>query len=105
MESIYKKVKVEAKSTTICTYYEVVEHNGKKFLIYIEFSNGDIIGFNKKCCLSVMNPNGSWDYIVDNKQLGFVSNNDLYYAHNAQDKTIAMNDIALKFRDYIKAIY
>ena len=105
MESIYKEVKIPAKSSEKCTYYEVVEHSNKKFKIYIEYSNGDICGFNRKCCLSVMNTNGSWDCIVDNKELGFSSHNDLYYAHNAESKTIAMNDIALKFRDYIKKVY
>lgn len=105
MESIYKKVKIPAESCKKCTYYEVVEHKDKKFKIYIEYNNYKPTGFNSDCCLSVMNTCGSWDKIVDNTELGFDSHNDLYYAHNAETKTIAMNDIALKFMDYIKKVY
>jgi hypothetical protein len=88
------------------THYEVVEHNGKKFLIYIEGSNGDCLGFNSKCCLSVMTSDGTWKHVVDNRELGFSANNDgMYYGSDIAKKRNIVNNNVQQFKDYIETIY
>ena len=80
---------------TNLTHYEVVEHNGKKFLIYVEGSNGDYLGFNKKCCVKVMN-----------EQLGFSPNNDkMYYSNNVELKKSILENNVKQLKDYILAVY
>jgi len=106
METLLKKVSIGKDYNYKTTYYEVVKYNNKKFLIYVEFSNGNCIGFNHKCCLSVMNENGSWDNVVDNNQLGFGSENDLgTYCKDNKVKDNLLKRKADEFKKYIKAIY
>lgn len=106
MKSLLKKINIGKNSSYSTTYYEVVEHNDKKFLIYVEFSNGDCLGFNRKCCLSVMNTSGSWDRIVDNRELGFNHENDKgTYSNDGILKDALLKKEANEFKKYIKAIY
>lgn len=106
MKTILLKEVIPSESGKNVTHYEVVEHKGKKFLIYIEGSNGDYLGFNKKCCLKVMNDNGSWDNIVDNHSLGFSANNDgMYYSRDVDKKKTIVDTNVKEFKDYIEAIY
>lgn len=102
METIYIKQVIKDKSCEILTHYEVVEHNGKKYLVYVKAENGYPCGFNTNCCISVMNDGGNWDKLVDNKMLGFSSENDtMYYSHNAKPKKDALEKIVKEFKDYI----
>lgn len=106
MKTILLNEVIPSESCKNVTHYEVVEHNGKKFLIYVEGSNGDCLGFNKKCCLSIMTSDSDWKRIVDNHELGFSANNDgMYYGHSAAKKKIIVDDNVEQFKDYIKAIY
>ena len=106
MKTILLKENIPAQSCKELIHYEVVEHNGKKFLIYIEGSNGDYLGFNKKCCVKVMNESGSWDNLVDNHSLGFSANNDtLYYSHSSAPKKMVVDTNVKEFKNYIEAVY
>lgn len=107
METIYLKERIPAENGRYkTTHYEIVVHNGKKFLIYVEGSNGDCLGFNNKCCLSVMNENGSWDKVADNHQLGFSPNNDnMYYGTKVEVKKKYVDMNVNEFKDYISKVY
>ena len=107
MNTILLKQTIPAESgRTNLTHYEVVEHNGKKFLIYVEGSNGDYLGFNKKCCIKVMNESGVWENVVDNRQLGFSPNNDkMYYSNNVELKKSILENNVKQLKDYIIAVY
>ena len=106
MKTILVNENIPIDSCKKLTHYEIVEHKGKKFLIYVEGSNGDYLGFNKKCCLKVMNDNGSWDNVVDNRMLGFSANNDkMYYSYSAAKKKIIVDENVKRFKEYIKAVY
>lgn len=106
MKTLLKKVNIGKNSSYKTTYYEIVEHNDKKFLIYVEFSNGDCLGFNRKCCLSVMNTSGSWDGVVDNRELGFNHENDKgTYCNDGILKDALLKMKANEFKKYIKAVY
>lgn len=106
MKTILLKEHYPARTQENLTHYEVVEHNGKKFLIYVEGSNGDCLGFNRKCCLSIMIENGTWERIVDNEELGFLHRNqDLYYGNDNIYKNSIVKEIVKHFKDYIKAVY
>ena len=106
MKTIYIKRVVSAKSCQIVIHSEVVEHNDKKFLIYICAENGYPLGFNTNCCIKIMNVSGSWDKLVDNKMIGFsYKNDDIYYAHNEIVKNMILNSIVDEFKNYITTIY
>lgn len=106
MKTLLLKIKIGKNYNYSSTYYEVLEYNGKKFKIYIEFSNGDCLGFNSKCCLSVMNNSGSWDKIVDNRQLGFTHNNDSgTYSSDSVLKHTLLHKEADYFKEYIEKVY
>ena len=104
MKTIIKKVRAEAKVSD-SVYYEIVEHNGRKFKIYIEFSNGDILGFNSKCCVSVMSADGVFGRVVDNRELGISCMNDLYCSDNLARKNAEFDRIVSEFKDYITTVY
>ena len=103
MKTLYKKEKMTIRDT--CIYYEVVMFNFKKFRIYIELSNSKCLGFNGHCCLAVMNDNGVWENIVDNKEIGESFNSDLYYSQDTIAKDAEFSRIANIFKDYIKKVY
>ena len=106
MKTILLKEVIPSESGKNVTHYEVVEHNGKKFLIYVEGSNGDCIGFNRKCCLSIMTSEGTWEHVVDNYSLNFPDNqSSIYYSHSATEKKILIAENVKQFKDYIKAVY
>ncbi len=107
MNTILLKQTIPTESgRTNLTHYEVVEHNGKKFLIYVEGSNGDYLGFNKKCCVKVMTESGAWENVVDNRQLGFSANNDkMYYGNNVELKKSILESNVKQLKDYILAVY
>lgn len=106
MKTLLLKIKIGKNYNYSSTYYEVLEYNGKKFKIYIEFSNGDCLGFNRKCCLAIMTDNGNWENVVDNKELGFSHNNDEgTYSNDERLKKILFTEQAIEFKNYIQAIY
>ena len=106
MKKILLNEVIPSESCKKVTHYEVVEHNGKKFLIYVEGSNGDCIGFNHKCCLSIMTSEGTWEHVVDNYSLGFTDNqSSIYYSHSVAEKERLIDDSVNHFKDYIKAVY
>ena len=78
-------------------YFEVFEHNGKKFSIKIHFDNGMCMGFNSDCCLSVMNPAGDFTHIVDNHMLGFT--------HKQLRREEAVELALEKFTEFVKNVY
>ena len=106
MKTILLNEVIPSESCKNVTHYEIVEHKGKKFLIYVEGSNGNYLGFNQKCCLKVMNDNGSWDNVVDNHNLGFSANNDgMYYSHSIAKKKIIVDNNVKHFKEYISILY
>ena len=106
MKTILLSEVIPSESCENVTHYEVVEHKGKKFLIYVEGSNSIYLGFNEKCCLKVMNNNGSWDNVVDSHSLGFSANNDgLYSSHNVGQKKVIIDDNVRHFKEYILIVY
>lgn len=85
------------------TYYEFVEHNGKKFLITIIISNGDPIGFNNKQCFSVMTNDGDFHPVADVRMLGVQYGNN-YHADKSAKETYT-NNVVTAFKDFIKKLY
>ena len=104
MKTIYLKQTINDKSAI---HYEVIEHNGRKFLVYINACNGDMCGFNSYCCLSIMSADGPWAHVVDNKMIGirFKKDDIIYGRMSETDKKIRLAEIATQFRDYIHKIY
>lgn len=107
MKTIYiKEVIPTSSGRENLIHYEVIEHNGKKFLIYIEGSNCDYLGFNRKCCVKIMDDNGNWNNLVDNRHLGFSANNDgMYYGSNIDTKKSIVTYNVNEFKHYIETIY
>lgn len=107
MKTIYTQEMIPqtgGKETLV--HHEIVEHNGRKFRIFIEGSDYTCLGFNNKCCVKVMNANGSWDNVVDNQELAFPSYNDiLYYGRDVNEKKRIVNNLVKKLKEYISAVY
>lgn len=82
---------------------EFVEHNSRKFKIYVEISNGDPLGFNHKCCLSVMSADGDFKEVVDNRQIDAFYRNDYHAPHirKLEIMKASIND----FKAFIKQLY
>lgn len=102
MKTIFRNDKVGKGSSNLI---EVLEHNGRKFKIYVEISNGSCLGFNDKCCLKVMNDGGEFVDVVDNRQLGFYYKNDLYVTTFYDLIRREMAGAARRFYDFIEKVY
>ena len=78
-------------------------HGTYKFKINIKIENGDCCGFNSNCCLSVMNSNGSFDAVTDNRQIGVPYSNN-YYGSVEQKEEIIRKAVE-GFKNFIEAVY
>ena len=90
-------------------YTKIIEWAGKKFQIRFQHSNGDPLGFNYKCALSIMTEPGNWSRLVDNRQLNIEWKNCYVYSRDNQremDYVKSLNKTAEQaFMKYIMAIY
>ena len=83
-------------------YMQIFRFNGKCFKIYIEHTNGTPCGFNYKCCLSIMLPDGTFEPLVDNVILQVKWENQ-YFCEKI-DKS--QNQRAEKeFKNYVEKVY
>ena len=80
-----------------------VEYNGRKFRIYCEISNGDCVGYNRKCCLSIMSSDGDFKDVTDNRSIGIEMKND--YHARVGEKMRIMEAAAKGFEQFIMTIY
>ena len=100
-----KSVNILFESYTKKRFMRVIEYGNRVFKIKCEHNSGDPIGFNHYCCLSIMNRDGYWSNVVDNKEIGFVFNRrpNLDENHSSIDME---NMMAYKeFVEYIKKVY
>lgn len=99
-ETIYKVGEIKEKY-----YMEIFRFNEKKFRIKIEHSSGNPCGFNTKCCLAVMVPDGTFHNLVDNHDLNVLWTNS--YLRPEGDVLVSnMNRIAqMEFQEYVKKVY
>ena len=93
------------------SYRHIFEWNGKKFQVSItEHPYSDSIGFNRDCCLMIMNADGKFDYLKDVNfffpyKKGDPSIVDLRYRlKNRLDKCTAKTTEKEMIK-YIKAVY
>ena len=83
-------------------YMQIFRFNGKCFKIYIEHTTGKPCGFNNKCCLSIMLPDGTFAHLVDNVTLQVKLENQ-YFCEKI-DK--CQNQRAEKaFKYYVEKVY
>ena len=100
MTKLYEHTSHEDKCSTHC---EFIKYNNRTFKIYVEISNGDCIGFNRKCCLSCMTPNGDFVEVVDNREIGIPYSNR--YECSSYWREDIINQSINGFKDFIKKIY
>lgn len=82
----------------LTTHNEIVEHNGRKFRIYIYVdTSSDCVGFNRNCCLSVMTNDGTFAQVVDNREL------DIKLDRHSPSTSIPK--VVKEFKDFIKKVY
>lgn len=83
-------------------YIQVFRYNGKKFRIRIDHENGKPCGFNYKCCVAIMLPDGTFSNLVDNNDLQVTWENQ-YYLRICEKSN---NERAEKaFKDYVEKVY
>lgn len=108
MKTLYKTININTKEASDkSSYYEVVEHNGKKFLIDVTAKDTYQFGFNSYCCLSVMTQDGTWAPVVDNRSINVPFENEkIYYGRVSNDEKLALIEMPVNaFKDYIKKVY
>lgn len=99
-ETIYEVGSVKSKH-----YMEIFRFNEHKFKINFEHSNGTPCGFNYKCSLSIMLPDGTFHYLVDNHDLEIGWKNNYISSENSVE-TSNMNRIAQReFKNYVNKVY
>ena len=92
----------ESKNHKIYTL--IFEYNGRKFRIYCEHTNGAPLGFNYKCCLDVMKPDGTFAHVVDNNMVEVNWKNE--YCSVGDSRRKENNEIAIKaFKEFVEKIY
>lgn len=95
MKTLFTKTFESGRNTK---HYEVIEHNGRKFKIYLYIDTScSCVGFNKDCCLSVMTSDGTFVEVVDNWEIGVVI--DKYHPQSA------IRTAVKGFKEYLEAIY
>ena len=83
-------------------YMLVFKYNGMRFRIRIQHKNGTPLGFNYKCCLQVMLPDGTFANLVDCSDLRVRWQNQ-YFIQNIDQEN---NKRAIEaFKDYVKKVY
>lgn len=83
-------------------YLQIFKYNGKKFRIKILHENGTPCGFNCKCCLSIMLPDGTFSNLVDNNDLQVKWESQ--YFLNIIEKT-NNERVEKAFKDYVEKVY
>lgn len=82
----------------LTTHNEIVEHNGRKFRIYIHVDrSSNCVGFNRDCCLSVMTNDGTFAQVVDNWEL------DIKLDKHSPNTSIPK--VVKEFKDFIEKVY
>lgn len=96
-EVLYQTNDISSKN-----YMLIFKFNERKFRIRIEHSNGAPCGFNYKCCLAIMIPDGTFSNLVDNRDLGINWENQYVLTHiEAQNNLRAET----AFKNYVEKVY
>lgn len=100
-----KRIVKVYESHTNKMFMRVIRFGTKIFKIECQHVNGTINGFNKHCCLSIMDEQGIWRNVIDNRSIGFYF--EQYYFLDDNDSRIeAQNRNACnEFVEYIKKVY
>ena len=87
-------------------YMRIYEWHDRKFKIVSEHTNGDPLGFNYKCALSIMVPDGTWKGLEDNRSLQIKDWHNEYVLNNGDARIAKANKSAHDaFVRYIKTVY
>lgn len=84
-------------------YVEIFEFNNRKFRYVVDFHNGDACGFDHNKCISVMKPDGTWEYVADAKIIGASYGNP--YFSSLQEKVKTKDKYVSAFDDYVQKVY
>jgi len=84
-------------------YTEIFAFNGKKFRMHFEHTNGTPCGFNYKCSLDIMVPDGTFHHIMDNLEMGVDWSNS-YVCDPTTCKRENSKAIPA-FHKYVEAVY
>jgi len=91
----------ESKSSRI--YTMIFAYGDRKFRVYCEHTDDIPLGFNYKCCLSIMTSEGTFLNIIDNIQVGFNWERQCY---NNKEMEKENNDKAVKaFQEFVEKVY
>lgn len=87
-------------------FMRIVGWNGRRFKIVSEHTNGDPCGFNYKCCVSIMTPEGTWVHLEDNRSLQITEWHNQYILDKDDPRVQSANLRAyIAFTEYIRSVY
>lgn len=106
MNTLFKNIKhgTDYKGFATTSFYEVFSFNNKKFRIKIDINEGDPLGYpNPKCHLSIMDSNGVFAVICDDRDIGARYKNN--YRDNEIHQEMSIEDCVKDFKNFVAMIY
>lgn len=106
MNTLFKNIKhgTDYKGFTTTSFYEVFSFNNKKFRIKIDITEGDPLGYpNPKCHLSIMDSNGAFAVICDDRDIGARYKNN--YRDNEIHQEMSIEDCVKDFKNFVAMVY
>ena len=100
-----KSVNILFESYNPKRFMRVIKYGNHVFKIKCEHTSGDSLGFNYHCYLSIMNRDGYWNNVVDNRDIGFVFNKRPNLEENNQSIDMENKRAYKEFVEYIKKVY
>lgn len=83
-------------------YLQIFRYNGKKFRIRIIHENGTPLGFNSKCCVAIMLPDGTFSNLVDFNDLQVKWENQYFIEH---PDILNNKRVEKAFKEYVEKVY
>lgn len=100
MRTIFVHTSHEERNSRHC---EIFTHSDKTFKINIEIRNGDCIGFNYNCYLSVMSADGNFIPVVDNREIGVPFSN-CYHESSSRRLSVILDGVE-GFKAFVRKVY
>jgi len=103
MKILSKTVQVPGAPRRDCLWCETLEHNDRKYRVFVKIGPGTFRGFDFNCCACVMNADMLWVPFVDGPALGVKPDERLWAASGTREKTEAIERAVNAFHEYIEA--
>lgn len=106
MNTLFKHIKhgTDYKGYATTSYFEIFTFLDNKFRIKISIEDGDPLGYpNPNCHLSIMDSNGAFAVICDDRDIGARYKNN--YRDSEIKQEMSIEDCVKDFKDFVAKVY